>query len=447
MDNVAIIGAGLVGSLQAIYMARKGFNVTVYERRPDIRNVELAAGRSINLALSDRGWKALKGAGISAEIEKIAIPMYGRMVHDLEGNMNFQPYGFNDQAIYSVSRGELNKQLLIEADKYPNVTLKFNQRVRDIDLKTNELQLEDLTSKDRYNVAHDRIIGTDGAFSAIRLRLMKTDRFNYSQTYLEHGYKELHIPPNADGTHKIDKNALHIWPRGQFMLIALPNLDGSFTLTLFFPYDGEVSFNALDTDEKVMDFFQKSFPDTLELIPDLLADYNHNPTSSLVTVRCSPWHYEDKVCLMGDASHAIVPFYGQGMNSGFEDCTVFNNFFEQDDWEWDSVFEQFSQKRVPEANAISELALRNYIEMRDLTANEEWLLQKKIERRITERHPDKWLPLYSQVTFSHTPYDVALRNGDLQDAIMKKVMNRADISEVWDSKEVEKAVLKEIDNL
>ena len=444
MDKIAIIGAGLVGSLQAIYMARKGFQVSVYERRPDIRDAELVAGKSINLALSDRGWKALKGAGISDEIKKISIPMKGRMVHDVEGNQSFQPYGFDDQAIYSVSRGELNKQLLIKADEYPNVELIFNHRIKDVDLKTNELKIQDIQSKESSAKAYDRIIGTDGAFSAVRLRLMKTDRFNYSQKYLEHGYKELSIPPNADGTHKLDKNSLHIWPRGQFMLIALPNLDGSFTLTLFFPFDGEVSFNSLDTDEKVMGFFQKTFPDTLPLIPDLLKDYNENPTASLVTVRCNPWHYEDKICLMGDASHAIVPFYGQGMNSGFEDCTVFNNLFEQDDWEWDEVFSQFSAKRAPEADAISELALKNYIEMRDLTANEQWLLQKKIERKITTKHPDKWLPLYSQVTFSHTPYDVALRNGELQNAIMKRVMDRPDIAEVWDSEEIEQAVLEEL---
>lgn len=447
MNKIAIIGAGLVGSLQAIYMARKGFEVSIYERRSDIRDAKLVAGRSINLALSDRGWKALKGAGISDEIEKIAIPMKGRMVHDVEGNQSFQPYGFDDQAIYSVSRGELNKQLLIKADEYPNVQFFFNQQVKDIDLNTNALKIQDLHTKEASEKAYDRIIGTDGAFSAVRLRLMKTDKFNFSQKYLEHGYKELHIPANADGTHKLDKHSLHIWPRGQFMLIALPNIDGSFTLTLFFPYDGEVSFNSLDTDEKVMDFFQKTFPDTLPLIPDLLKDYNENPTASLVTVRCSPWHYQDKICLMGDASHAIVPFYGQGMNSGFEDCTVFNDLFKQDDWEWDQVFSQFSAKRAPEADAISELALRNYVEMRDLTANEQWLLQKKIERKITTKHPDKWLPLYSQVTFSHTPYDEALRNGELQDAIMKRVMDRPDISKVWDTEEVEQAVLNELENL
>jgi len=447
MNKIAIIGAGLVGSLQAIYMARKGFDVSIYERRSDIRDAKLVAGRSINLSLSDRGWKALKGAGISDEIEKIAIPMKGRMVHDVEGNQSFQPYGFDDQAIYSVSRGELNKQLLIKADEYPNVQFFFNQQVKDIDLKANALIIQDLHTKQASEKAYDRIIGTDGAFSAVRLRLMKTDKFNFSQKYLEHGYKELHIPANTDGTHQLDEHSLHIWPRGQFMLIALPNIDGSFTLTLFFPYDGEVSFNSLDTDEKVMDFFQKTFPDTLPLIPDLLKDYNENPTASLVTVRCSPWHYQDKICLMGDASHAIVPFYGQGMNSGFEDCTVFNDLFEQADWEWDQVFSQFSAKRAPEADAISELALRNYVEMRDLTANEQWLLQKKIERKITTKYPDKWLPLYSQVTFSHTPYDKALRNGEIQDAIMKRVMDRPDISEVWDTEEVEQAVLNELDDL
>lgn len=446
MEKIAIVGAGLVGSLQAILMAKKGYQVTVFERRDDMRQYEMSAGRSINLALSNRGWKALELAGIKDEIEQIAIPMYGRMMHDEAGNQNFQAYGKEGEAIYSVSRGELNRKLMDAAESFENVKFHFNMRCEDVELDEAKLHFSDLDNK-HHEFQFDRIFATDGAFSAVRGKLQKTDRFDYSQMYLPHGYKELSIPPDKTGKHQIDKNALHIWPRGEFMLIALANEDGSFTCTLFFPFEGEKSFNSLKTAESVLAFFKETFPDALALMPNLKEEYFENPTSSLVTIRCQPWNYHSKILLMGDSSHAIVPFYGQGMNSGFEDCTVFDEIFESSNRNWDVAFPDFARKRKPDADAISELALYNFIEMRDLVADEKFLLQKKIEKRIFEKHPDQWMPLYSQVTFSHIPYAQALAAGKKQQAIMEKVMQRADIKETWDSDAVEEEILAAIEAL
>lgn len=444
MEKIAVIGAGLVGSLQAIYLAKRGFEVHVYERRPDLRKAEIIAGRSINLALSNRGWKALEGVGIGDEIRKMAIPMYRRQMHAVDGTLTEQPYGLEDEAIYSVSRGGLNQKLMNLADDFDNVHYHFDLQLKDINLKTNETIFVHTETKEEQTATFDRIFGTDGAFSAARTRLQKTNRFNYSQYYLSHGYKELVIPANEDGSHKIDPNALHIWPRGEFMLIALANLDGSFTCTLFFPYEGETSFDSIKTGDDVMKFFSETFADAVPLMPTLVDDYFENPTSSLVTIKCSPWNYSDKVMLMGDASHAIVPFYGQGMNSGFEDCTVFDQVFEACEGDWPSAFEQFSRERKPDADAISDLALRNYIEMRDLTGDPMFLLRKKIEKRIFEKHPDKWMPLYSQVTFSHIPYHEALAEGKRQDQIMEKIMAKPNIKDVWDSVEIEHEILAEL---
>lgn len=440
MEKIVIIGAGLVGSLQAIIMAKKGYKVEVFERRPDIRTANISAGRSINLALSNRGWKALELAGIKSEVEKEAIPMYGREMHDTEGKLTFQPYGLEDEAIYSVSRGGLNQLLIAQADKFENVHFHFEMRCEDVDLDTNELHFTDKEGKEHL-IQADRIIATDGAFSAIRAKLQKTDRFNYQQMYLEHGYKELTIPPAADGGFRIKKNALHIWPRGSYMLIALPNNDGSFTCTLFFPFEGEKSFEGLQTKEQMVEFFKEVFPDAYELMPELEEDYFSNPTSSLVTVRCHPWNYKDKIILMGDASHAIVPFYGQGMNSGFEDCTVFNELYEQHRGDWSKVIPEFSRLRKADADAIADLALNNFIEMRDKVADESFLLRKKIEKKLFEENPEAWMPLYSQVTFSHIPYSQALAAGVRQAKIMDVVMQREDIEEKWDSDEVKNQIL------
>lgn len=445
-ERIAIVGGGLVGSLWAVYLARKGHDVHVFDRRSDIRKVRIVQGKSINLALSERGWKGLAGAGIREEIEKVALPMKGRLMHAVSGDLTFQPYGRENQAIYSVSRGLLNQTLLNCAAAFENVQMTFDHFCKDIDLDTNTITFADLKENKDTHYTFDRIFGTDGAFSAVRLRLQKLDRFDYSQEYLSHGYKELEIPPTPEGKHILDPSALHIWPRGEYMMIALPNPDGSFTCTLFMAFEGENAFEKLGTDQDVLRFFEKNFPDAKALMPELLQDWHSNPTSSLVMTKCNPWHYEDKICLMGDAAHAIVPFYGQGMNAGFEDCTVLSSLIDEHNGEWDKIFKAYTGIRKPAGDAILELALRNYIEMRDKTADREFLLQKKIEARFSTKYPDLWMPLYSQVSFSHTPYAEALRNGLEQDEIMKKVMTRPDIHDVWDSEEVEQHILTLVKN-
>ena len=440
MQHVAVVGAGLVGSLQAILLAKRGFKVDVFERRPDLRKAEILAGRSINLALSDRGWKALDKAGISDEIRKIAIPMFGRKMHALDGTLTYQPYGKENQAIYSVSRGGLNQKLMNLADDYPNITYYFNHRCEDIDFDSNTIIFTDTDQNSTVKKSYDCVFATDGAFSAVRNKMMKYPMFDYSQTYLSHGYKELVIPPNADGSHQIDKNCLHIWPRGEFMMIALANLDGSFTVTLFFPMEGELSFANIDTAEKVKHFFEKTFPDSIPVMPTLLEDYFSNPTSTLVTVRCNPWNHGTQAILMGDAAHAVVPFYGQGMNAGFEDCTVFDELLEKHGDDWTTICAEYSRLRVPDGNAIADLALNNYIEMRDLTADPDFLLRKKIERKFSDLYPNDWMPLYEQVTFSHIRYSEALTRGKYQREIMDEIMQTEGIHENWDSDEIMKRI-------
>src|SRR5688572_6516580 len=423
VQNATIVGAGLVGSLLSLYLAKKGYNVNIHERRPDMRKADIGGGRSINLALSDRGWRALEGIGIGEDIRKVGIPMYKRVMHDAKGNLTSQPYGKEGQGIYSVSRGGLNMALMDLAEKQPNLKLHFNQQLTNLDLKTNTLEFHNPETNAESKVSADVIFGADGAFSAVRGVLQKTERFEYSQSYLEYGYKELNIAPAADGAWQLEKNALHIWPRGQYMMIALPNLDGSFTCTMFFPYEGEHSFSALKTEEQVMQFFQQVFPDAVPLMPTLLEDYFRNPTGALVTVKCFPWSYEDKVLLIGDAAHAIVPFYGQGMNAGFEDCTIFNELLESHGNDWEMLFKTFEKVRKPSADAIADLAVENFVEMRDKVADPEFLLQKKIEAKINAMYPQQWIPLYTMVTFSpDISYATALKNGRKQEKIMKKLM-------------------------
>ncbi len=446
MKKVAVIGGGLVGSLEAIYLAQRGYQVDVLERRPDIRAQGAAGGRSINLALSDRGWRALEGAGIADDIARMAIPMKGRMMHYQNGEQTFQPYGQEGQAIYSVSRGGLNQRMIEKADEYENVRFHFRHKCTDIDLDTASVRFLDENKDNRGHSDHDWIIGTDGAFSAVRLRMQKTDRFDYSQEHLKHGYKELSIPPGGNGEHLLEKHALHIWPRGRYMMIALPNLDGSFTCTLFLPFKGEPSFASLQTSEEVQAFMKETFPDAVPLMPTLLEDYEENPTASLVTIRCRPWYFEDKALLLGDAAHAIVPFYGQGMNAGFEDCRILEDHFDRYESRGE-MFREFSENRKPNADAIAELALRNFVEMRDKTADPKFLLQKRIERRLAEQYPDRWIPLYSQVTFTHIPYAQALEQGERQEAIMQRIMQKEDIEEQWDSKEVAQDALQRLEKI
>jgi kynurenine 3-monooxygenase len=429
MDKkVAIVGAGLVGSLLSIYLRKRGYHVTVFERRPDMRKKGFEGGRSINLALSNRGIRALEEIGLAEPLKQVAIPMHGRVMHDRKGNLTFQPYGKQGQYINSVSRSGLNIVLMDKAEKL-GVEFVFGSKILTIDIDKTILTYSRQSTVDSRQF--DLIIGADGAFSAVRGALQFTDRFDYSQDYIAHGYKELSIPAGANGGFQIEKNALHIWPRESFMLIALPNPDGSFTCTLFFPFEGKVSFDALKTRSDIQQFFEETFPDALKMMPSLVDDFSSNPTSSLVTVKCSPW-VRNKTLLIGDAAHAIVPFFGQGMNAGFEDCRILNELLDKHNDNWETVLAKFQEQRKPDADAIAQLALDNFIEMRDLVADATFLLRKKIEAKLYELYPDKWIPLYSMVTFyDNLRYSEAYRTGQRQKKIMDEVMATPDIETKW----------------
>lgn len=444
--NITVVGAGLVGSLVSIYLAKRGYKVDVYERRPDMRKANIVAGRSINLALSDRGWRGLEGVGIADEIKKIAIPMYGRAIHMKDGSSTYQAYGKDNQAIYSVSRGGINMRLMDLAEQQQNVTLHFEERCDKLDRKSNELSFFNTSTNKTTDVKSDIVLGSDGAFSAVRTQMQfQSDRFDYQQFYIDAGYKELVIPAGPNGEHLIEKNCLHIWPRGSFMMIALPNMDGSFTCTLFFQMEGKVSFDTIKTKEEVMAFFKQEFPDAVPLMPTLIEDWMNNPTSSLVTVKCKPWVWDEKIALIGDAAHAIVPFYGQGMNCGFEDCVVLNELMDKHGDLNGACLKEYETLRKPDGDAIADLAIANFVEMRDKTADKTFLLQKKIEAHFSAKHPEKWIPLYSMVTYSpHIRYSEALVNGNKQQAIMDKIMAMPDIEAKWDSAEVENAILKSL---
>jgi kynurenine 3-monooxygenase len=436
-QHAAVVGSGLVGSLMSIFLARRGFEVDVYERRSDMRRAGYMGGRSINLAMSHRGWKALEAAGIAEEIRSVGIPMYGRMIHDRTGKLAYQPYGKEGQAIFSVSRGGLNRALLDLADAFPNVHYHFEHVCEDYDLSSGLLRFS-VAGGGQVEKKPDLVLGTDGAFSAVRLSMMKRPGFNFSQTYLEHGYKELTIPAGPNGAFRLEKNALHIWPRGNFMMIALPNPDGSFTCTLFMPMEGDIAFEQLNTPAEVETFFADWFADSLPLIDRLTEEFFENPTSHLVTVKCEPWNFGNAL-LIGDAAHAIVPFYGQGMNAGFEDCTLLDAMM--DDWQgdWSGLFREFSRHRVKDGNAIAELAQRNFVEMRDLVADPMFLLRKKIAANLDGKVP-AFMPVYSMVSFSSTPYSEALLEDDRQNHLFSRILAMPQIEERWDSPEVEAAV-------
>ena len=438
--KIAIVGSGLVGTLLAIYLKKNGHIVHVFDRSKDIRTVDFS-GRSINLAMSHRGWKALNGIGIADQVQNIGIPMNKRAIHLPNQELKYQPYGLNNESIFSISRGGLNK-LMIDIAEKEGVVFKFETRIWDVDLDTATLYPGETENGSWTALPYDMVFGADGAFSRIRHRMQRQNRFNYKQFFLNTGYKELHIPANSDGTHKLDKNSFHIWPRGEFMLIALPNLDGTFTCTLFMPFEGDFSFEKLSTEGLVQTFFAEYFPDTLSVIPDLVKDFFKNPTSSLVTMQCYPWVYKDKVALIGDAAHAIVPFYGQGMNAGFEDVTILAELIDMYKNDWNKVLDEYQKSRKPNADAIAELSFRNFLEMGTKTADDLFLLQKKIEQNFAKKYPDKWLPLYDRVTFSHDSYADALKMGEKQNELMQRIVELPNIQANWDSIEIENKILE-----
>ncbi|MCC6817347.1 MAG: FAD-dependent monooxygenase [Bacteroidia bacterium] len=449
MKHATIIGSGLVGSLWAIYLNKAGYKVSLLERRGDMRKQNLSAGKSINLAISYRGWKALDAVGVGDIIRKTAIPMYGRTVHSIDGKTSFQAYGINNQAIYSVSRGEINARLMDIAESSGMTELYFDSHCTGVDIDKNMSYFEHNSNGIKFEIKSDVIFAADGAFSSVRYNSMqKHDRFSYSQNYIEDGYKEILLPSNSDGSHKLDKNSLHIWPRGRFMLIALPNPEGSFTCTLFMPFDNhKYCFNNLKTKHDIIALFREMFADFYELMPEIADTWKDHPTSSLAIIRCFPWHY-NKTVLMGDAAHATVPFYGQGMNAGFEDCTVMFGLMEQYGDDWNACFEAYEKIRKPNGDAVQDLSLQNYLIMRDKVNDPDFILQQKVEKRIHELYPDQYLPLYSMVSFSDIEYHTALEQGKKQDADMRDFIEKHQITpemtEIAIDEIIHKALNKEI---
>jgi len=431
-EKILIVGAGLCGSLLALRMAQRGYQVEVYESRSDLRNSVISAGRSINLSLSDRGLKALRMAGLEKKARALCIPMKGRLMHDAASNTFESNYsGRQGECINSISRGNLNGLLLTEAEKYSNVNIHFNTKCLEIDIESKIVHFQSSDSKEQFTVQADVIFGTDGAGSSLRKSYEKQfPAFKVSQEFLTHGYKELEIPADKNGGHLISKEHLHIWPRGDYMLIALPNMDGSFTVTLFLSYsEGSYNFDNLITKEKIIEFFEKDFPDTLTLIPDVLKEFENNPTGKLGTVKCYPWAYKGNTLLLGDSSHAIVPFYGQGMNASFEDVFVFDSVLNQFEGDWATVFSEFQKQRKIDADAIADLAIDNYYEMRDHVANPLFKEKRIVEMGLEKFFPTEYFSKYSLVTFNeHIGYHEAMTKGRAQDKVLLKMVEESKFS-------------------
>lgn len=419
--DVAVVGAGLTGTLLAVRLARRGHTVTLYERRGDPRRSTVHEGRSINLAMSTRGLDALARAGLADDVRSHGVPMRGRMIHERDGDLAFQRYS-NDPThhLLSVDRDALNATLLDAAEREPGVTVRFDHKLVDLALRDDTATFEHEGA--RVDVTHPVVIGADGAWSAVRARLQRTDRFGYEQDYLEHGYKELTIPAGPDGRPRLATDALHIWPRGGHMMIALPNPDHSFTCTLFWPFGGPAGFETIDTAAEVTDVFARDFADALDLLPDLSEQYLRNPTSSLVTIRCAPWNHGGRALLLGDAAHAVVPFYGQGANAALEDVTILLDLLERTGDDWATAFDEFARTRKPDTDALADLALDNFVEMRDKVASRRFRAETALRQLAERAFPRRYVPLYEMVTFSRTPYADAVRRADRQDRLAVRVV-------------------------
>ncbi len=438
-QKVIIIGAGLAGSLLSIYLAKREIEVEVYESRGDMRLEEMSAGRSINLALSDRGIAALKEIGMDEYMLKEAVPMLGRMIHSVSGETKLLPYsGREGEYINSVSRGGLNIALINEAEKYAGVKFYFNQKCVDFDYNSGKALIENTETGEKFAVKGDTLIATDGAGSAVRQAMMNGGiaRFNYQQEFLEHGYKELHIPPSENGGFSMEKNVLHIWARQEFLMIALPNFDGSFTCTLFLAFEGENSFANLTEEESLMQFFQTNFPDAIPLMPTLVEDFFTNPTGNLGTIKCFPWNVGGKSLLLGDSAHAVVPFYGQGMNASFEDCRILNQLIEQHGTNWEMVFNEYGALRKENTDAIADMAEENFYEMRDAVADVTFQKKRELETRLEQTFPD-YFSKYSMVTFRQDlPYSIAKQKGNAQDKLLMEICAKVDDASKIDVYEV-----------
>jgi len=443
-QTVSLIGAGLNGPLLALGLVRRGFRVEIYERRPDMRRAPISAGRSINLALSTRGIHALTEAGLWSKMRKIVVPMKGRMMHSAASELTFQPYGKDEaEVINSISRAELNIALMSAAEAQ-GVKIFFQQRCTGIDLKTGGLKLRDTRTGEDKTLKSSVVIGCDGSASALRGEMLKLSRFNFSQQYLDYGYKELTLPSGPDGKHVLESNALHIWPRGNYMLIGLPNVDGTFACILFLPFEGQDSFAQLTTHSAVVKFFEARFPDVIPLLPDVAGSFFANPTGAMVTIKCSPWQVEGRVLLLGDAAHAIVPFFGQGINCGFEDCTSLLALLDQQGADWAQVFSDFEMARKVNTDAIADLAVENFVEMRDRVADPRFLFRKRVELALQAKYPQLFVPKYAMVTFHRIPYALALQRGQVQDRMLTDLCEPIERMEDLDWSKADRLIRSEL---
>ena len=437
MSKVLVSGGGLVGLLVAMFLNKRGNEVAVFERHPDIREVGIQSNRSINLTLCERGLRALACVGLDREIYELAIPVYGRLIHSPEGELTYQPYGNNQEAIYSISRSDLNIALLNFAEQHFNIVVNFNKKCVGLDLSTLKAEFEHTPDKSITTEQADIFVGADGAHSAIRYQLQKLNRFNFSQQYWEQGYLELNIPATADGKWALEKNVIHIWPRGNYMLIGFPNRDGSFTCALHIPFEGELSYASLRTENDLLTFFTSAFPDVVDRIPNLVENFFSRKLNSMITVRCDPWSFRERVLLIGDSAHAIYPSYGQGANAGFEDCAVLNQCMEKYGQNWETVFREYEKARKPNTDAIADLCIQHFVEIRDLVGQPQFLLRKQIERKLNQLAPEHYASLYSMITFSCMPYTEALRIDREQSALVDRIMTIEGIQDNLDSPETE----------
>ena len=434
VKKITLIGAGLTGPLLATYLANRGYEVDIYERRPDMRKESISAGRSINLAMSIRGIHALKEVGLFEKIDPLTISMKGRMIHELDGSTHLQPYGQKpEEVIHSVSRAKLNMELMTLAEDTGKVNIHFNQTCTGMDLDEKTLSILDKNSESEKTIPFELVMGVDGSASEVRDAMISKGNFNYEFKPLGHGYKELTIPPGENGEFQMEPNALHIWPRGQFMLIALPNLDRSFTCTLFFPMEGSTSFATVNSADDILQLFNEHFSDAIPLISNVVNDYQSNPTGRLGSVYCDPWHVEDKAVLLGDAAHAVVPFFGQGMNASFQDCTVLNQIMGVHNNNWNAILSEFSNEHVRNGYAIADMAVENYLEMRDYVTDPYYIKRRELELKMERIFPDEFLPRYSMVSFHRIPYANVYAKGEYQNKLMDRILDKYEPDDVDES--------------
>ena len=440
MPTIIVIGAGLVGSVLSMFLARQGYQVEVFERGSDPRKNGNNFGRSINLTLCERGLKVLDRVGVGEAVRALTVPVYGRLIHDVEGKLTFQPYGNHHEAIYSIERNDLNRVLLDFAERHFPINFSFQQKCLDVDLTVPAVELKNQISGETTRHRAERIFGADGAYSAVRMQMQKKTRLNFSQQYWSQGYKELHVPASVNKNWTSEKNVIHIWPRGNYMLLGFPNLDGSFTCSLHLPFEGPLSFDSIRTEDDLRRLFNDSFSDAVSLIPGLVNDFFAHGANSMITIKCAPWSYQDKVVLIGDSAHSIFPSYGQGANAGFEDCGTLSDCMEKFGENWHRVLSEFEKQRHPNTDAIADLCIEHFRELRDHVGTPNFLLRKKIERRINEAYPEKYLDLYSMISFTQMPYTEALRVDREQRAIVEQIMSVKEVEKKLNSVEVNQVI-------